>query len=592
MMIAEETEQSLKKKRIADLADDMDSPSLRELMERDQRRMDTRRRSEHEKLQRRLERRAAKQREQEGQAEQAADKSKDATEIVETPVAQIQDSTATAPREEERAKTPESWLHDPSREHLPPRDPFQDPIAGGSTSHLAPATPTEDEPVLGTAKAVRLSSASMSPPMSPPRHLHEPSSLSHMSSIDAPELPSKLDSDRRRESDTSTSNRFSTNWKSIFRRNDTRGKRESADRGRVTPSEFSNTSRDSITAQMPPSAFTRIPRARSGTPVRTQSRFREDLPELPLSPPDSRMQSPEAGTALPDIPGSRGNDASLGVDPATQRLSDIHPAYRDEVALSRNASLRDRATSAQDNTATLSQSLASVDSEGSWLTGKPVKRQSGPMSRDSAGSLAQQLRALRGPEDRDLGDEDDDEPPGTPEAEKYMGSLSPAPESKPAVPQRRRPQIAGLANEEDDNPETSLHSGPALNLSEQEGTWHPPVGKHPTIVNQAPGPRARSREGLLNDFQAAETSGNSTPSDSPVSPEGGHPFQNTIQRATSVDLGKGHARHISAGSARLLNLPPRSSTEIKRFSASSGERSPLSATALRVPEDEVDNSVD
>ena len=185
------------------------------------------------------------------------------------------------------------------------------------------------------------------------------------------------------------------------------------------------------------------------------------------------------------------------------------------------------------------------------------------------------------------------EPPGTPEAEKYMGSLTPAPETKPAVPHRRRPQISASGKEEAGSPDASLHSGPAHNMPDQEGTWHPPVGKHPVIVNQGPGPRARSREGLLNDFQAAEPSPDSSPSgDSPVSPEGGNSFPNTIQRATSVDLGKGHARHISAGSARLLNLPPRSSQEIKRLSASSGERSPLSGTALRVPEDEVDNSVD
>jgi hypothetical protein len=108
------------------------------------------------------------------------------------------------------------------------------------------------------------------------------------------------------------------------------------------------------------------------------------------------------------------------------------------------------------------------------------------------------------------------------------------------------------------------------------------VGKHPTIVRQ--GPRAKSREGLLDDFQAAEDSVGSSPSgDSPV----GHPFEDQttapdnslIYRATSVDLGKGHARHISAGSARLLDLPPRSSGELKRFSTASAERSPLKVSS-------------
>ena len=603
--IPEESMQSMNRKRIANLADDMDAPSLRELMDRDRRRHEKHRQSEHEKLQRRLEKRAAKQREQEARKEEEKDEEANRQGYGETSTApKLADTLSAQPIEEARGtRTPESWLHDPSQEHLAVTDPFHDPIKGGSTSHLAPATPDPnedpDEPVLGTAKAVRLSSASMSPPTSPTRHLHEPSSLSQMSSLAEPsEPPPKLDPDRRRDSDNSANNRISTNWKSIFRRSDTRAKRDSADRGRFTPSEFSNTSRDSIQAQMPPSAFTRIPRARSGTPGHTHSRFREDLPELPIASATSRMQSPEA---LPNIPGSRGTDTALGVvDPATQRLSDIHPAYREEVALSRNASLRAKST--EDPGANLSQSLASVDSEGSWLTGKPVKRMSGPMSRDSAGSLAQQLRLLRGPDDRDLGDddddedrdEDDDEPPGTPEAERYMGSIIPptsessnkTPSTAPTVPHRRRPRIPSLT---DDPP--SFHSGPAhtLTVTDQEGTWHGPVGKHPTIVRQG-GPRARSREGLLNDFQSAgagaaagtvgetetSTTTESSPDregegDSPVSPVGGEGEGKNvgIQRATSVDLGHGvglgqglgggHARQISAGSARLLHLLPRAS---------------------------------
>ena len=574
LSIPEETMQSMGKKRIADLADDMDAPSLRELMERDRRRLEKHRRSEHEKLQRRLERKATKQREYEAKEEQIAAQETVAPAVGETSTSKTAEALA-APTREEGTRTPESWLHDPSREKLTvnTENPFHDPVVGGSTSHYEAATPTEEreEAVLETAKAVRLSSASMSPPTSPSRHVHEPSNLSQFSSLADPEPPARLDPDRRRDSDTSNSNRFSTNWKSIFRRSDTKAKRDSADRGRVTPSEFSNTSRDSIAQQMPPSAFTRIPRARSGTPIRTQSRFREDLPELPLSPPDSRMQSPEVSgqSALPDIPGSRGNDTALDFE--GKRLSQVHPAFREEVALSRHASLR--ATSPEGPAgANLSQSLASVDSEGSWLTGKPVKRLSGPQPRESAGSLATQLQDLRDPED----DEDYDVP-GTPEAEKYMGSLTPAPDPRPevpVVPQRRRPRIASLEGA----PESSFHSGPPLNVAEPEGTWHGPVGKHPTIVRQGPATRARSREGLLNDFQTAEpasasTAESSPSNDSPVGPEGAHPFN--IQRATSVELGKGHARHISAGSARLLNLPPRSSTELKRLSASSGERSPV-----------------
>ena len=584
-VILEEATRS--KKRVDDLADDMDAGSIRELMEREQRRLEKKRKTEHEKLQRRLQRRADKQKQREGREGEIdnGDNNRGAREEEDTGLgiggASTTPDAATTlqePTREQAVRTPESWLKDPSREHLPIEDPFHDPIVGASTSHLENPTPEpddRDDAVLETARAVRLSTASMSPPSSPIRHIQEPSNLSQYSELapaaDTLDTPEPLDPDHRRDSDTSA--RFSTSWRNMFRRSDTKAKRGSTDRGRVAPSEFSNTSKESVHRQMPPSAFTRIPRARSGTPIRTQSRFKEDLPELPISPPDSRVQSPEMSrqSPLPEIPGSRGTDIVGATAASGQPLADIHPAFREEVALSRHASLRGRANSPEGPpSGMLSQSLASVDSEGSWLTGKPVKRLSQPQPlRESAGSL---------PEiDQELGRSDDDLA-GTPEEEKYMGSLTPArDEAPPRIPERRRPfmgPMARLGGDSDD--ESVFHPAPAA-IAREEGTWHGAVGKHPTIVRQGPGRRARSKEGLLNDFQNAEESGDSSPSgDSPVSPE--NTFS-SIQRATSVDLGKGHARHISAGSARLLNLPPRSSADLKRLSASSGERSPLSGTS-------------
>ena len=597
-MIPEESH-AKSRRRIDDLADDMDAGSLRELMERDRRRHEQQRRLDHEKLQRRLERKAAKQRQQEGKAQEAVGaeaghgvrEKEDAGPVIETP-AGISDNLA-APSREGGARTPESWLKDPSQERLPLENPFRDPYAEASATHFEGATPTEEreEPILETAKAVRLSSASMSPPTSPSRqaydsrHTHEPSNLSQFSELassSTPDIPEKQEVGHRRGSDAG--GRLSTGWKSMFRRSDTRAKRESADRGRsgrdrATPSEFSNTSRESVARGMPPVAFQsqRIPRVRSGTPIRSQSIFREDLPELPVSPPDSRMQSPEtAGQPdLPDIPGSRGTDM-IGSS-AQPPLSEIHPAYREEVALSRNASLRAKSPE-EPQSATLSESLASVDAEGSWLTGKPVKRMSTP-------------QPLRESQRIDEPDDSEDEAPGTPEAQKYMGTLTPAPSERPSMEppsssQRRRPYrglATGAIGDSDD--ESILPSNPLPSANEEGTTWHSAPGRHPTIVQQGPGRRAKSREGLLNDFQSAEPgvaeSQESSPSDnSPIGPDG--PF---IQRATSVELGKGHARHISAGSARLLNLPPRNSTEIKRLSSGSaystvsGERSPLAQSA-------------
>ena len=591
-MILEEATRS--KKRVDDLADDMDAGSIRELMEREQRRLEKKRKSEHEKLQRRLQRRADNQRQREEKEAEISNGDTDRREREEEDIGlgiggastvPNLETTLEEPTREQAVRTPESWLKDPSREHLPVEDPFHDPVVGASTSHLEDPTPESDDrdyAVLETARAVRLSTASMSPPNSPTRHIQEPSNLSQFSelapadnTLDTPEL---LDPDCRRDSDTSA--RFSTSWKNIFRRSDTKAKGDSTDRGRVAPSEFSNASKESVHRQMPPSAFTRIPRARSGTPIRTQSRFKEDLPELPLSPPDSRVQSPEISRQSPlsEIPGSRGTDIVGATTASSKPLSDIHPAFREEVALSRHASLRGRANSPEGpSNGILSQSLASVDSEGSWLTGRPVKRLSQPQPlRESASSLHGDLQEPL---------QSDNDFAGTPEEEKYMGTLTPAPdEAPPKIPERRRPYmgpVTRLGSDSDD--ESVFHSGPPPIAQEEGTTWHGAVGKRPTIVRQGPGKRARSKEGLLNDFQNAEESGESSPSgespitgDSPVSPENAY---SSIQRATSVDIGKGHARHISAGSARLLNLPPRSSTDNKRLSASSGERSLLSAAS-------------
>ena len=580
-MISEEGMKS--RKRMDDLADDLDARSIKELMDRDRRRSERNRKSDQEKLQRRLQRKADKQHTAEKAGLELKDSSSkenmDPRAVSPDEVGLGIAAAATAPVlvspsfGDEGIKTPESWMKNASRDDHRFEDPFKDVPEGSMTSPTDAPSPTDDpeEPVLETAKAVRLSQASMSPPTSPHPQFQGHSTLSQLSDLGSQstlDISERLDTGRR-ESDSIR--RLSNNLSSIFRRSGTRGNRNSSDRGRAPPSEFSNTSRESFARQMPPSAFARIPPARSGTPIRTQSRFREDLPELPLSPPDTRLQSPGISTPIP-VTQHEGSNAGTPVAtspiPSTsQPLSEIHPAFREQVALSWQESVKSQ-TPEIPSSAVLSQSLASVDSEGSWLTGRPVKRLSQTLVnplRGSAGSLQQRLRELGASED-----EQEVEVRASHGQEK--DSTFEQGKKKPGVN-----DASGIGSDSDDD--QGFEPQP-MTSAQDEGKWHGSIGKQPTIVRQ--GARAKSREGLLNEFQNAEDSAGSSPSgDSPI----GHPFgdqitppeNSLIYRATSVELGKGHARHISAGSARLLNLPPRSSAEMKRISTSSGERSPLSA---------------
>ena len=574
-------------KRIDDLADGLDAGSLRELMDRDQRRRDKKRRSDQEKLERKLQRKADKQteyarRDQETAGEPSrrnpergvARREAVGLGIGEASTSAGHDERQLEPRRADETASPESWPEDLSKEHLPSDNPFLDPVAETSALHSEEPTPFEEqeEPVLETAQAVRLSQASMSPPSPPTQPERGLSSFSQLtdtarqSTPDIPEIPGLLEPFRR---DSDISARGS--WTSFFKRG---AKRNSTERGRGPPSEFSNTSRESFARQHPPAAFTRNVKARSGTPVRTQSRFREDLPELPVSPPDSRVQSPEAaeqgprsraGTTSSPVPGM------IGVASTTNApLSHIHPAFREEVALSRQASLHAPSPDIPPS-AILSQSLASVDSEGSWLSGRPVKRTSQP-KRESADSLRRRIREAGGSDD------------GNGEAgEEYFTPLTPGPEEGLATGRTTRRQHEGAsaterADSDDDEDDDDVELYPPSEVQPQVGeTWHSAVGRSPTVVRQ--GPRVKSREGLLNDFQAGDESAGSSPSgDSPETEKSNFvipsPENALIQRATSVDLGKGHARHMSAGSARLLDVPRRPSGDSKRLSLASGERSP------------------
>lgn len=217
----------------------------------------------------------------------------------------------------------------------------------------------------------------------------------------------------------------------------------------------------------------------------------------------------------------------------------------------------------------MSHSLASVDSEGSWLSGKPVKRSSRqtPTMRNSVGSS---FMAKRAQEDftasyEDLGVAD----------EEYFGRNQDGRRSGASGDLRKASSTLNPAMESDD--EDDVPTSPVQQESLEETIIHNAVARQPTVVHRDN--RVKSTEGLLNYFQAgdiaepqaAEESRGSSPGvdsseqESPTSDV--QEPRARVERARSVDM-KGHVRHLSAGSAKILNIPARTNSE-KRASATS-----------------------
>lgn len=538
-------EKGAEEKRIDELADDLDAGGLRELMERDKRRKERKKQAEQVRLQRKLERRAERQREEEARkARTQAYVAASATQTqglgleAQGEQAAPSDQTEAGPSGTRQRDNADPFA-DPEP-HPPPssviRNPFEDE-KDMDVMHDVPSDTEPDPPVPVRSPLRKLQTdvvkpiekptvGTLSPPISPAPRAADRQSISQASLLhrevttDVPESASLTGA----ASDHS-SQRLSS-WTAFFRRG-TRRKVSSSFQGRSTPSEFSNTSRESFARkQQPPPVVT--PRTfrrtdSAGTPQRTMSKFREDLPEFPISPPDSRLQSPEA-TAPP------GTASFSQTAPSTQRMDEATAkaepsAYTPSSPIPTSGNNQDSehpmeldAPPSAKTDAMLSQSLASIDSEASWLSGKPLHRRSG---------ASQKLQPSRSSLTRPI--------PGAFESNEPSPSLE-----SPAAMQR-------------DVEETSEDT------SKKDETWHAGVGRQPTVVRQAS--RAKSKEGLLNEEATKETQDSSQESEDEDEDEKGQeePEQEvTLMRASSVDY-KGHARQISAGSARLLNIR-RSST--------------------------------
>jgi hypothetical protein len=556
-------EETLKaNKRIDDLADDLDARELRELMERDQKRREKKKIADRIKMEKRLARRQEKQRADEAAAARDGtppptnmDRGVLGREVVGLGIGTSAVVTSSKRKgstgsETGRGKRPADRFR-PEETSAP--NPFDDSKRSPSVAAetLTPGS-EHSETVIETAKVGTVGKANISPPASPRRHARGASSISQMMELSPAEAstPAKPESVAK---PAETSTKSHSSWASFFR---LRAKNK---RGSPPPS-FSNTSRDSMhNGQGPQIGY--IPmKSTSNVPKRTMSKFREDLPELPMSPPDSRVQSPEADVVPPirtDYPDKRTGNRASSDDPRV-RYDTPTSGYRSIDAVN----LRDETPTSGHRTidapspepAGLSQSLASIDSEGSWLSGRKAgsKRGSTPLPqphhplRDSASSLNRRYKEF-GESAEELGIAEDE----------YFSRLTPGPDEQYKIHRQSTGNPMPSSDEEDGG---SLASP----VSSEKTKWGA-VARQATVVHREP--RAKSREGLLNEFDddsMSEAQGE-TPTD--MSPTKGFGDEPGVHRATSIDLGKKHVRHISAGSARLLDLKPRASGEAKRLSS-------------------------
>lgn len=301
------------------------------------------------------------------------------------------------------------------------------------------------------------------------------------------------------------------------------------------------------TQQQP--TFALSPSSSTRTPIRSQSKFLEDLPDVspeylkgtggarrPPSPPASRLGSPSPRMALPaDVIRS-----ALMTPISHHRISEQSELAPDDDLRKHDSKSPMRVS---DPPAAAARSLASVDSEGSWLTGKPARRslvQGGPGSNRNSDSHRAAV-AVGGSPALEGGDVADDE---------YFRRLNPGGASLGIHPEgshKASSEAVGKTGADDDG-------GPA-----KDGTLrvYGQLGRQPDVSK---GIRVQSSEGLLREMLAGgddsageEQATAGTGAEERRLPTGDSedptPGGFELQRATSVK-----AQRLLGEDARIVNV--------------------------------------
>lgn len=525
-------------KRIDSLADDLSASDLRELMERDQRRRERKRQRDQEKLEQKIARRAEKQKAAENEAMRHGRESPPNLErgvlgredvgLGINPASAV--VTSSRIRHSDDLPKPQDQVPNGGDIETTRDDGRPNPLA---SFHRVDSIPLQT-PQASEAKEDHVPALANAGSRSSFR-----TKLSRSKSPQESEARTERSEPAHKGSETSSTK--GPLWASFFRWAN-RHKRNSGG-----PSSFSNTSRDSMpTTQVPTPPVNFVPRqASSGVPKRTMSRFREDLPELPISPPASRIQSAEAEaihTAPETSPELHRTAGQAGAEPSAVGARYATPASeRHSIEVMRQTpSTFSHPDEPGVSPEPQAMSLASIDSEGSWFSGRlSKKRKSSGIMRHASGL---QLRRQTPESDNERVDEHDNHTEDMFIAEDdYLSRLPP--HNGDRVTWNRK--STGEARPSSD--------------WEEEPHWGSVKGQQPTVVHAYSVGRMRSREGLLKSFDEEE---GESAVEFPVSSNDGDVAAETeerdgLRRAASTKAEEGHARRTSADSARI---PPMSAS--------------------------------
>lgn len=477
------------KRRVNELADSLDANTLRELMDRDRRRREKKQIDDQERLRRKLQARAdAQQAEEAREAEEAVAAAAAARDIaaVEDHDEPAMEETVNAEVDGERGGSKES-----------------DVARASSIADSVPVIENTGEPFIREPKLATRSSFAPSHEMGMSRTTLSPSHSSLRHGLSSPShsqkfgMGSNSDLSERRLSETS--GRRGNTITHLFRRGSSRLKRRYREHFQESASLDHNPSNESFyriqTQSSPPPPTLIPPRAfiPTGMVKRSQSKFTEHFGDEPMSPPDSRLQSPDIPEEVPESSLEHDQDTFLQGPTPSASMDIINPRRRHHLSLAESFD-------AESDNVPLSQSLASIDSEGSWMSGHFFRR----MHQKPSSPVRTTMSPLgsANPDDNDVFVEARESLDSQGANSNVMGD----------------PEMDGeMADPEAGNPAEM---------------WHSEVGRRPVLVN--PVARPKSNQGLLRCIPSLSPI--SAEEDySPVSPiEENNLSENLPQRVVSV----------------------------------------------------------